>query len=161
MVEINDLRVCASILPWRSCGTRDPWTGSTTAVKTAAAVACVEAATPVVWGGDWNHALSGRESILDAVDRLGLQIPTASAQHQIDLLSIDHIAIHVLGCARRRAPSRIHKRCAYLGSRLLRNRGELSAVCANSRGLPTGIRHDAPPSERMSVLRTTVGGLDH
>jgi hypothetical protein len=103
MGEIDGLRVCSSILPWRSCGTRDPWVGSTTAEKTAAAVASIQAAAPTVWGGDWNHAMSGREwsgsqagrrVIVEAVDRLGLQIPTASAPHQIDgLLSIDHVAI--------------------------------------------------------------------
>lgn len=63
----------------------------------------MEAAAPTVWGGDWNHALSGRElagsvagrrSVLEAVERLGLQVPTADAPHQIeDLLSIDHIAV--------------------------------------------------------------------
>jgi hypothetical protein len=103
MAEIDGLRVCSSILPWRSCGTREPWKGTTTAEKTAAAVADIEAAAPTAWGGDWNHAMSGREwsgsqggrrSIVEAVDRLGLQIPTARAPHQIDgLLSIDHIAI--------------------------------------------------------------------
>jgi hypothetical protein len=72
-------------------------------VKTAEAVAAVEAAAPTVWGGDWNHALSGQEStgsqegrrhILDVVDRLGLQVPTATCPHRIEgLLSIDHIAI--------------------------------------------------------------------
>lgn len=56
-----------------------------------------------MWRRDWNHALSGRErtgsyegrqSILDAVDRLGLQVPTATLPHRVDgLLSIDHIAI--------------------------------------------------------------------
>jgi endonuclease/exonuclease/phosphatase family metal-dependent hydrolase len=98
MVEIDGLRACSSILPWRSCGTGDPWKGST-----AAAVASIEAAAPAVWGGDWNDAMSGpewsrsqggRRFILDGLDRLGLQIPTASAPHRIDgLLSIDHIAI--------------------------------------------------------------------
>lgn len=105
MVEVNGLRICSSILPWRSCGTRDPWRGTSTAERTAAAVTDLEVAKPVVWGGDWNHALSGREwtgsqggrrTILETVDRLGLKIPTASAPHQIEgLLSIDHIAIPV------------------------------------------------------------------
>lgn len=105
MVEIDGLRLCSSILPWRSCGTGDPWSGSTTTEKTAAAVAALEVAAPTVWGGDWNHAMSGREwsgsqggrrHILDVVDRLGLQVPTASAPHQIHgLLSIDHIAVPV------------------------------------------------------------------
>ena len=103
MAEVDGIRVCASILPWRNCGTRVPWTGSTTAEKTADAVTAVERAAPAVWGGDWNHAMSGREwsgsvagrqSILASVDRLGLQVPTADAPHQIDgLLSIDHLAV--------------------------------------------------------------------
>lgn len=103
MVEVHGLRVCSSILPWRACGTRNPWVGATTAAKTATAVAAIEAAGPTVWGGDWNHALSGQEwtgsqegrgYILDGVGRLALQVPTAAAPHRIDgLLSIDHIAI--------------------------------------------------------------------
>jgi endonuclease/exonuclease/phosphatase family metal-dependent hydrolase len=103
MAELDGLRVCSSILPWKGCGIRDPWVGATTAERTAAAVAAVEATAPTVWGGDWNHALSGREwagsvagrrSVLEAVERLGLQVPTADAPHQIeDLLSIDHIAV--------------------------------------------------------------------
>lgn len=77
--------------------------GVTTAEKTMAAVAAVEASAPSVWGGDWNHALSGREwtgsvagrrSVLATVERLGLHVPTASSPHQIaGLLSIDHIAV--------------------------------------------------------------------
>ena len=66
-------------------------------------MAAIESAAPTIWGGDWNHALSarewtgsvaGRRSLLEAVARLGLQVPTATQPHQIhDLLSIDHIAI--------------------------------------------------------------------
>lgn len=103
MVEVNGVRICSSILPWRSCGSRFPWVGSTTAERTAIAVAEVGAQSPVVWGGDWNHALAGREwsgsvagrrALLAAIDRLGLQVPTASLPHQIDgLLTIDHIAV--------------------------------------------------------------------
>ena len=103
MVELQGLRVCASVLPWHACGTRDPWSGATTAEKTMAAVAAVEANAPSIWGGDWNHALSGREwagsaagrrSLLASIERLGLQVPTAASPHQIaDLLSIDHIAV--------------------------------------------------------------------
>jgi len=38
--------------------------------------------------------MAGRRSLLEAVARLGLQVPTATQPHQIhDLLSIDHIAI--------------------------------------------------------------------
>lgn len=91
--------------------------GVTTAEKTISAVAAVEASAPTVWGGDWNHALSGREwsgsvagrrSLLAAVDRLEPPVPTASSPHQIeDLLSIDHIAVpkswHVTATQRHRA----------------------------------------------------------
>ncbi len=103
MVVIEGLRVCSSVLPWRSCGTHGPWTGSTTAEKTAEAVAAVESVRPTVWGGDWNHALSGREwagsmagrrYLLAAVERLSLQVPTAWEPHHLeDLLSIDHLAV--------------------------------------------------------------------
>jgi hypothetical protein len=46
--------------------------------------------------------------LLASVDRLGLQVPTASSPHQIeDLLSIDHVAVpkswHVIASQRRRA----------------------------------------------------------
>lgn len=100
---VDDRRLCSSILPWRSCGVREPWAGSTTAEKTDAAVDCIESSSPLIWGGDWNHALSGREwsgskagrhRILAAVGRLGLQVPTASAPHRLaGLLTIDHIAV--------------------------------------------------------------------
>lgn len=103
MAEIMDMRVCSSILPWRSCGTREPWVGANTYERTAEAVDAVEKAAPVIWGGDWNHALRGREysgskagrdHIAAAAERMGLGAPTADAPHQIDgLFSIDHIAV--------------------------------------------------------------------
>jgi endonuclease/exonuclease/phosphatase family metal-dependent hydrolase len=103
MVELEGLRVCSSILPWRSCGCGDPWVGATSAEKTTAAVVAVETSAPSVWGGDWNHALSGKEwagsvagrrALLATVERLELQVPTATSPHQIEgLLSIDHIAV--------------------------------------------------------------------
>lgn len=54
---------CSSILPWRNCGTT-PWGEGTTTEKTSRALEQLIAALPVgalVWGGDWNHALEGRE----------------------------------------------------------------------------------------------------
>jgi endonuclease/exonuclease/phosphatase family metal-dependent hydrolase len=57
----------------------------------------------LVWGGDWNHAISGEEwagtkggraHVLAAVEELGLQVPTAELPHRLDrLLSIDHVAV--------------------------------------------------------------------
>lgn len=102
MAEVDGIRFCSSVLPWRNCGNEDPWMGANTAERTIAAVAAVEAAAPTVWGGDWNHTLSGgewsgslagRKALLDAVERLGLQVPTADAPHQNEGLSIDHIAV--------------------------------------------------------------------
>ena len=63
----------------------------------------MRAASSLVWGGDWNHALTGKEhagsaggraAITGALDELGLVVPTAELPHRIDgLLSIDHIAV--------------------------------------------------------------------
>ena len=60
-------------------------------------------AGPVIWGGDWNHALDGREyagstagraAILELVASRGLKVVTAAEPHATDgLLSIDHIAV--------------------------------------------------------------------
>lgn len=103
MAEIMGMRVCSSILPWRSCGTREPWVGANTYERTAEAVDAIEKAAPVIWGGDWNHALRdreyagskvGRHHIAEAMERLGLSAPTADAPHQIEgLFSIDHVAV--------------------------------------------------------------------
>jgi len=45
-------------------------------------------------GREWSGSQQGRRSILEAVDRLEMQLPTADSPHQIEgLLSIDHIAV--------------------------------------------------------------------
>lgn len=103
---IDGVTYCSSILPWRSCGSRPPWAGERHADKTAAALEAIDAGLPhtdLVWGGDWNHALvgreysgsiSGRQHILDLLQRRHLRVPTAELPHALpDLLSIDHIAI--------------------------------------------------------------------
>ncbi len=61
---VDGITYCSSILPWRSCGTQDPWEGETYEAKTAAATRDLATALPsatTVWGGDWNHALTGPE----------------------------------------------------------------------------------------------------
>ena len=106
MAVVGDVTYCSSILPWRSCGNRSPWIGERHADKTEACVSTLLEQLPperLVWGGDWNHALSGREwsgsiggraAISLALDKLGLEVPTAALPHQIEgLLSIDHIAV--------------------------------------------------------------------
>lgn len=105
MARVGGLTVCSSILPWKGTGRRDPWVGERHVERTQATMDDLAAALPresLVWGGDWNHALSGREyagsiggrrHLLDFVAERQLQVPTAELTHQIEgLLSIDHIA---------------------------------------------------------------------
>jgi hypothetical protein len=63
MASVEDWTFCSSILPWRTCGTV-PWGEGRHADKTRAAVDTLLRSLPttgLVWGGDWNHALHGRE----------------------------------------------------------------------------------------------------
>lgn len=105
--QVGATTYVSSVLPWRSCGSRPPWVGERHAEKTTRAVddlvLRISAADRLVWGGDWNHALTGREyagsaggraAIQSALDELGLVVPTAGLPHRTDgLLSIDHIAV--------------------------------------------------------------------
>ncbi len=105
-VRVGGVVYCSSVLPWRACGAQAPWCGANHAERTAAAVDALMAALPddpLVWGGDWNHALGGREyagsaagraRILEAVERRGLWVPTRALPHRMEgLVSIDHIAL--------------------------------------------------------------------
>ncbi len=96
---------CSSILPWRSCGPV-PWGEGTSSEKTKRALDKLISGLPVgtlVWGGDWNHAMRGREytgsivgrtAIKAAVANLQLTIATEDSPHRIaGLLTIDHIAV--------------------------------------------------------------------
>ncbi len=64
-VRIGTTTYVSSVLPWRSCGSGAPWVGENHASRTENAVSelvsNVADARPLVWGGDWNHALTGRE----------------------------------------------------------------------------------------------------
>jgi len=104
--DLAGLTLWSSILPWRTCGERPPWRGTDHTQRTRATLDALVAAAPdrrLVWGGDWNHALEGREyagshdgraALLDAVSRFGLAVPTAQLGHPLPgLLSIDHIAV--------------------------------------------------------------------
>ena len=106
LARVGDLHFCSSILPWRSCGSRLPWIGIGHAEKTKSALDELLPNLPqrgLVWGGDWNHALSGKEfsgsrgersCLVKAISDLGLQVPTAALPHRLpQLLSIDHIAV--------------------------------------------------------------------
>ena len=60
-------------------------------------------ADSLVWGGDWNHALTGKEyagsiggrrAVMAALDGLGLEATTTDLPHRIDgLFTIDHLAV--------------------------------------------------------------------
>ncbi len=107
MAVIDGSTYCSSVLPWRSCPEDETWPGSNHAERMKngldVLVAKLLSAENLVWGGDWNHAMSGpeeggnrtgRRHLLDAVERLSLQVPTAALSHWIDgHLSIDHIAV--------------------------------------------------------------------
>lgn len=105
--QVGATTYVSSVLPWKSARSGPVWVGDRHADKTANAVndllLRMRAAPSLVWGGDWNHALTGREyagskagraSITSALDELGLVVPTAELPHAIDgLLSIDHVAV--------------------------------------------------------------------
>jgi hypothetical protein len=104
--RIGAVTYCSSILPWRSCGQRSPWRGERHVDKALNTLTTLDAALPdgpLVWGGDWNHALSGKEyagsiggraAVTDMLARRQLQVPTRELAHRIPgLLSIDHIAV--------------------------------------------------------------------
>ncbi len=108
LAQLGDLRVCSCVLPWRGARAYWPDEGANTAAITIASLGHIEpsltaAGCPVVWGGDWNHAMTGREyagsiegrsAIGALVTTLGLTVTTADAPHRIEgLLSIDHIAV--------------------------------------------------------------------
>lgn len=97
------VRLMSSVLPWRSCG--PSWTGSTLGEKVKATLDELEKHVDetTIWGGDWNQALEGRESVgsSEGRDRLleltraaGLSVPTRSLGSALSgQRSIDHIAV--------------------------------------------------------------------
>jgi endonuclease/exonuclease/phosphatase family metal-dependent hydrolase len=106
MAVVDGWTCCSSILPWKGAGRREPWQGARHAEWTEACVATLLANLPtdrLIWGGDWNHALSdrewagsiaGRAAIHAVLSKLNLDVPTADLPHRIEgLLSIDHIAV--------------------------------------------------------------------
>jgi hypothetical protein len=103
-----EIVLCSSVLPWRGARPYWPDEGAGIAAITAAALArlrpaLMASAGPVIWGGDWNHAMQGREytgskagraAICELVAERGLTVATVTEPHAIDgLLSIDHIAV--------------------------------------------------------------------
>jgi len=103
MAVADGVTCVSSVLPWRSCGSSWPWVGERHADKTSNAVAPIaRLRQPVVWGGDWNHALdgpervgsrAGRDHIFEVLDALGLQVPTAELGAHRSERAIDHVAV--------------------------------------------------------------------
>jgi hypothetical protein len=104
----GDLLLCSCVLPWRGARPYWPDEGANIAEITLTALAAMHSAlvrgtAGLVWGGDWNLAMSGAETsgtyagrtaIQQTVKELDLQVPTASLPHARDgRLSIDHLAI--------------------------------------------------------------------
>mgnify|MGYP001178170873 CR=1 FL=1 len=103
MVVVDGVTVVSSVLPWRACGSGFPWQGERQADKTAHAVAPItRLRSPLIWGGDWNHALEGtdhvgskegRDHIFAVLDAQNLQVPTADLAAHKGERSIDHVAV--------------------------------------------------------------------
>jgi hypothetical protein len=104
----GDLLLCSCVLPWRGARPSWPDEGPDIASITMTALeflrpTVISAGHPVVWGGDWNHAMrgvehagtnAGRQAIQRLVADAGLKVATATAPHAVPgLWSIDHIAI--------------------------------------------------------------------
>src|SRR5690606_2570563 len=56
-IDVEGTTYCASVLPWRSCGTGAPWRGRNVAAKTEPTTQTLIKDLPpgnTVWGGDWN-----------------------------------------------------------------------------------------------------------
>lgn len=104
---VDGVTFCSTILPWRGVKTGSPpWRGSNHAEMTEDAIRTLLKNLPksdLVWGGDWNHSLTGREyagslggrkHILEAVHSLRLSVPTMESEHRNQVSqSIDHIGI--------------------------------------------------------------------
>lgn len=97
----------SSILPWAGSGGNHPWHGEDHPARMADTLQTLDPflreQENLVWGGDWNHSLSGREwagssagraDLATLVGELGLCVPTAGLSHALaGLLSIDHVAL--------------------------------------------------------------------
>ena len=114
---VNGITYCSTILPWKDKNASgDPWVGSSQAARTGAAIDQIlkglnqilkgPPKSDLVWGGDWNHSLvgrdwagskAGRDHILEVLKKrkLNLQVPTAGLPHRLGdgQYSIDHVAV--------------------------------------------------------------------
>jgi hypothetical protein len=107
--RVGSATYASSILPWARSGGASPWSGANHADRMANTLAALEpffaAQDGLVWGGDWNQALEGKETagsiagrahVVTMLDRLTVNVPTTSLPHRINgLRSIDHIGLRV------------------------------------------------------------------
>lgn len=108
LVQLENLLICSCVLPWRGARPYWPDNGSSIAAITIAALDRLRGSLtsmehPVVLGGDWNHAMTGREQVGSIEGRraiealvavIGLTVTTVNAPHRIEgSLGIDHIAV--------------------------------------------------------------------
>ena len=105
--KINGVTYCSTILPWRGVQANSaPWHGSNHSEMTKNAIKTLLSELPtsdLVWGGDWNHSLIGKEHagsmggrnhLLDAISKLELNVPTTGLSHRGNYCqAIDHIGV--------------------------------------------------------------------
>jgi len=104
---VNGVTYCSAILPWRGVKADSaPWHGSNHSEMTEEAIETLLSKLPtgdLVWGGDWNHSLIGKEHagsmggrnhLLEAIKNLGLNVPTTCLSHRGNYCqAIDHIGV--------------------------------------------------------------------
>ena len=104
---VNGVTYYSTILPWRGVKSDSvPWHGLNHAEMTKEAIETLFRELPasdLVWGGDWNHSLIGREHagsmggrthVLEAIKKLGLNVPTTGLSHRGNYChAIDHIGV--------------------------------------------------------------------
>lgn len=104
---VNGVTYCSTILPWRGVQANSaPWQGSNHSEMTNEAIKTLLRELPtndLVWGGDWNHSLIGKEHagsmggrnhLLEAVNQLKLNVPTTCLSHRGNYCqAIDHIGV--------------------------------------------------------------------
>jgi len=103
--QVGGAMYLASVLPWRSAKVADGFPGGNQGERTREAVETLTddwPPGPVVWGGDWNHELSGRlgagstagrAAILKAVRGRNLQVPTSVLGAAAGDGSVNHVAL--------------------------------------------------------------------
>lgn len=105
--ELGGTTFMASVLSWRPAQAADGFAGDSQGERTRVAVDVLAGSWPgehVVWGGDWNHELSGRisagstagrEAILGLLRERGMQVPTTVLGSERGVGSVNHVAVPV------------------------------------------------------------------